>query len=237
MIDSQGPTGGTMRTRAWMVAGAALALLQGCEGIAPLGSRPSPPPPAAARSPEPPSKEKLAEAFTRLNTALKDAYERILKERGSRTVSAPRALAFEALNAGLARLGMIVENRDPDLGFLAVAAPAPRPLDAAEWRTTVQSDLPLMAGILCPALGEYCKTVKFEPDDFVIVINATVRALEGERSEVSLTTRMREIAPRPGVPRREYPPPTGVQLALDKIWAQFDRALAERQALPAGRKP
>lgn len=218
-----------MRRVAGMVVGAALALLQGCEGIGPLGPRPSEPPPAAGKAAAPPSKEKIDEAFTRLNTALKDAYERILKERGTRTVAAPRTLAFDALNAGLVRLGMIVENRDPDLGFLAVAAPAPRPLDAAEWRTTVQADLPLMAGILCPILGDYCKSVRFEPDDFVIVINATVRPLEGDRSEVSLTTRMREIAPRPGVPRREYPPPTGVNMALDKIWAQFERALAERQ--------
>jgi hypothetical protein len=93
-----------------------------------------------------------------------------------------------------------------------------------------------MAGILCPVLGEYCKTIRFEPEDFVIVINATVRELDAGRSEVSLTTRMREIAERPGVPRREYPPPTGVQMALDKIWAQFDRALGERQPKPAGQR-
>lgn len=215
---------------------AALALLQGCEGMGPIGPQTSPsssPPPKAS---PPPSKEQVHEAFTRLNKAFEDAYERIIKERGSRTVAAPRAVAFDALNAGLARLGMIVENRDPDLGFLAVAAPAPRPLDAAEWRTTVQADAPMMGSILCPVLGEYCKTIKFEPEDYVIVINATVRAADAERSVVSLTTRMREIRPRPGVPRRDYPPPTGVHMALDKIWAEFDRALAERQGRPAESK-
>jgi hypothetical protein len=127
---------------------------------------------------------------------------------------------------------MIVENRDPDVGLLTVAAPAPRPLDANEWRATVQSDLPLMAGILCPILGDFCKTLKFEPDDFVIVINATVLETAQNSCDVSLTTRMREIAPRPGMPRREYPPPTGVRMALDKIWAGFDRELAARQRRP-----
>jgi hypothetical protein len=167
---------------------------------------------------------------------MKDAYERVLQERGSRTVGVPRMAAFDAMDIALTRLGMITENRDPDLGFLAVAAPAPRPLDANEWHTTVQSDQPLMASILCPILGEYCKSIRFEPDDYVIVINATVRALGADRSEVSLTTRMREIMERPGVPRREYPPPTGVRMALDKIWVQFDRALAERQPRSAGQR-
>ena len=46
---------------------------------------------------------------------------------------------------------------------------------------------------------------------------------------------MREIAPRPGMPRRDYPPPTGVRMALDKIWAAFDQALAE-QDKRGGRK-
>jgi hypothetical protein len=210
---------------------AGLAALQGCPGPGPFGDRPAQKesPPAAAKPAAPPTKEQIYEAFTRLNKALEDAYERILKQRGSRTIAAPRAVAFDALNTGLTRLGMIVENRDPDLGFLVVAAPAPKPLDAAEWRTTVQSDAPLMAGILCPILGEYCKSVKFEPEDYVIVINATARALDAGRTEVTVTTRMREIRPRPGVPRREYPPPTGVQMALDKIWTEFDRALAERK--------
>lgn len=211
---------------------AGLAVLAGCQGPGPFGDRPAQkaPPPATSKPAAPPTKEQIHEAFTRLNKALEDAYGRILKDRGSRTIAAPRAAAFDALNTGLTRLGMIVENRDPDLGFLVVAAPAPKPLDADEWRTTVQSDLPLMAGILCPILGEYCKTLKFEPEDYVIVINGAVRALDAGRTEVSVTTRMREIRPRPGIPRREYPPPTGVQMALDKIWIEFDRALAERPA-------
>ncbi len=225
-----------MRNVTWGGLCVALVLLPGCEGMGPLGPQTPPASSAPANAPAPPTKEQVYEAFTRLNKAMEDAYERIIKERGARTVAAPRAVAFEALNDGLTRLGMIVENRDPDLGFLAVAAPAPKPLDAAEWRTTVQSDAPLMAGILCPVLGEYCKTIKFEPEDYVIVINATARALDADRTVVSLTTRMREIRPRPGVPRREYPPPTGVQMALDKIWAEFDRALAERQAPPSGPK-
>lgn len=199
---------------------AALTMLAGCLPPQPPGPPPGPPPP---------SPEQIHKAFVDLNSAFKDAYERILRERGSRTVAVPRAVAFDSLNDAFKPLGMITEIRDPDLGFLTVAARAPAPLDANEWRTTLLSDQPLMARILCPILGEYCKTIRFEPNDFVIVINGTVRELDANRCEVSLTTRMREIVERPGVPRREYPPPTGVRMALDKIWAQFDRALAEQQ--------
>ena len=186
---------------------------------APPDSRPQPPP----------TPEQIHKAFTQLNEKLRIEYERALEERGTRAIPVSRASAFEALHAGLVRLGMIVENRDPEIGTLTVAAPAPKPLSLEEWSRTVQADLPMMAQILCPILGSYCTAVKFEPDDYVIVINAAVRATEGSGSEVSLTARMREIAPRPGMPRRDYPPPTGVRLALDKIWGSFDRALAERQ--------
>jgi hypothetical protein len=226
-----------MARSSWIILCVTTAMLAGCAKLGPgQDADPSPPPKTPAAPPAPPTPEQVREAFTRLNSAFQNAYERIIKKHGARVVAARRTDAFDALQAGLVRLGMIVENSDPDIGVLTVAAPAPKPLDAAEWRTTVQADQPMMASILCPVLGEYCKTLKFEPDDFVIVINATVRALDADRSAVFLTTRMREIAQRPGVPRREYPPPTGVQMALDKIWAQFDRALAERQARPAGQK-
>ena len=211
---------------------AALTMLAGC---APPQA-PGPSQEVAKPAPPPPSPEQIRAAFTKLNAAFKDAYERIIRERGSRTVGAPRTVAFDSLHAAFKPLGMITEIRDPDLGLLTVAARAPAPLDANEWRTTLLSDQPLMANILCKELGEFCKTIKFEPEDFVIVINGTVRGLDADRSEVSLTTRMREIAERPGVPRREYPPPTGVQIALDKIWAQFQRELAERQRRPAGQR-
>jgi hypothetical protein len=192
-------------------------------------------PPAA--KPVPPTQEQFIKAFTVLNERFRVDNERILDERGTRSIPAGRAIAFDALHAGLIRLGMIVESRDPDVGTLTVAAPAPRPLSADEWRRTVQADLPMMAAILCPILGPYCTGIKFEPDDYVIAINATVRGTERGGAEVSLTTRMREIAPRPGMPRRDYPPPTGVRMALDKIWAAFDQALAETEKGGARKAP
>ena len=45
-------------------------------------------------------------------------------------------------------------------------------------------------------------------------------------TEVSLTMRMREVAPPPsGMPRREYPPPSAVRMGLDKIWRELEAEL------------
>jgi hypothetical protein len=197
----------------------------------PEGLRPDPnPAPAPPPKPAPPpTAAQLNDALTRLNKAFQAAYEQILDERGTRVDPAGRAVVFQALDAALRRLGMIAESRDVDAGTLTVAAPAPRPLNAEEWRRVVQEDAPMMASILCPILGEYCKLIKFEPDDYVIVINATVLPAPNRGSRISLTTRMREIVERPGVPRREYPPPSGVRFALNKIWAEYER---ERAAQP-----
>jgi len=201
-------------------------LLAGCPGP---GARPDPalePPQPVTKPAPPPTPEKVNEALTQLNRAFQEEYEKILDQRGSRSDVAPRATSFAALEGALRRLGMIVESRDPDGGTLTVAAPAPRPLSMDEWQRVVQDDGPMMARILCPKLGEYCRKIRFEPEDYVIVINATVLGAANNSSRVSLTTRMREIKERPGVPRRDYPPPTGVRMALDKIWAEYERERA-----------
>ena len=188
--------------------------------------QPTPAPEPVPKPAPPPTPQQVGEALAELNQAFQREYERILDERGSRSDVAPRATAFAALEAALRRLGMIVESRDADGGTLTVAAPAPRPLSMDEWRRVAQDDGPLMMRILCPKLGEYCRQIRFEPEDYVIVINAIVLGAANNSSRITLTTRMREIVERPGVPRREYPPPSGVRMALDKIWTEYERERA-----------
>ena len=61
--------------------------------------------------------------------------------------------------------------------------------------------------------------VKFEPEGLEIVINSTTIEVPAG-TEVSLTMRMREIAPPPsGMPRREYPPPSAVRMAWTRSGA------------------
>jgi hypothetical protein len=175
------------------------------------------------------SQGQIGEAINAINKVFQAEYERILDDRGTRSFKVPQGRVFVALHAGLARLGMKVVDQDPQAGTLTVSAPAPRPLDSDEWQRAAAADTPLMHKTVCPIIGNLaCQQVRFEPEGLDIVINATVLPVVGG-SEVSLTTRMRQITePISGMPRREYPPPTGVGMALDKVWRQLDHELAEQ---------
>lgn len=178
------------------------------------------------------SREQIRDAILEVNRAWQKDYEAILAEKGIRTYKVARMDAVVALHAGLSRLGMHIVDQDPDLGTLNADAPAPRPLDAREWRQAAEADLPRMREIARKHVGMMAELIGFEPEGLIIVINATAVEVPGG-TEVSLTTRMREVAPpKSGMPRREYPPPTGVRLALDKIWGQLESELRAARKLP-----
>lgn len=169
--------------------------------------------------------ERVRPAIEEVNQEFKAQYERILAEKGTRVFNVPPAQAFAGVRAALNRLGMRLEGQDADLGYLTVAAPAPTPLSAEEWKVVAQADLPMMQRIAARHIGLPAYLIGFEPEGLEIVINATVLPAFGA-SEVSLTMRMRQVKPPPsGMPRREYAPPTGVRLGLDRIWGQVEQEL------------
>ncbi len=171
-------------------------------------------------------------AIRAVNAAFQTDYEAMLADRGLRTYRVRTADAFAALRATFSALGMHIADQDLDLGTMTADATAPLPLNAQEWRQAADVDLPRMREIARPYVGVLVEMIRFEPEGLEIVIHATVLATRGG-SEVSLTTRMREIAPpRTNMPRREYPPPTSVQIALDKIWRQFETELRVAGKLP-----
>lgn len=172
--------------------------------------------------------EQKGDAIGAVNRAFRAEYEAILAEKGTRVVNAAKLPAFEAMRVALARVGMHVEGQDPDLGYLAVAAAAPRPLDLAEWRRAAEADLPHLREITRTYVGVLSDFIRFEPEGLDVIINATVIETQG-RTEVSLTVRLREVAPpRSGIPRREYVTPTAVRMGLDKIWTAFEQELQSR---------
>jgi hypothetical protein len=70
---------------------------------------------------------------------------------------------------------------------------------------------------------------RFEPKGLDIVVNVTVTETARTSSTVSITMRMREVTPVDlDLPRRDYPPPTGVSMGLEKIWRELDRELRAR---------
>ena len=171
------------------------------------------------------SDEGMRCALTDVNREFKDHYERILEEKGTRAFNARPEDAFLGARAALFRLGMRLESQNLELGLMTLAAPAPAPLNLEEWKTAAQADLPMMQRLAARCIGLPAYLISFEPEGLDIVINATVVPAYGG-SEVALTMRMRQVKPPPsGMPRREYAPPTGVRMGLDKIWAQIEREL------------
>ena len=169
--------------------------------------------------------DQIRGALIDVNNEFRQQYERILAENGTRVYKVKRQEAFHAMRIALTRLAMRMRNQEPDLGYVNVYAPAPIPLSPDEWRQAAERDTPKLREIAKKHVGVLAYFVKFEPEGLEIVINAT--AIEvAAGTEVSLTMRMREVAPPPsGMPRREYPPPSAVRIGLDKIWKELEAEL------------
>ena len=164
-------------------------------------------------------------AINAVNEGFRAEYEKLLAERGTRVYKVPRADAFVAMRVALATLGMRTEQQDVSLGHLAVAAAAPLPLTDAEWRTASEADLPLLRRLIEPHVGVVANFVAFEPQGLEVVINATLLEATGG-TEVTLTVRLREIAPpKSGWPRRQYVAPHLLNVGLDKVFGALDREL------------
>jgi hypothetical protein len=171
------------------------------------------------------SQQEIGSAIGDVNREFRAEYEAILATHGTRSYKVSRGTAFTAARSALARLGMAVESEDGGLGYVNVVAPAPRPLDLNEWRAAAEKDLPRMREIARQRVGLLSDFIRFEPEGLLIVINAAVVEV-ATGSEISLTMRMREVAPpKSGMPRREYAPPEGVRIGLEKIWRAIDQEL------------
>lgn len=169
--------------------------------------------------------DQIRGALIDVNNEFRQQYERILAENGTRVYKVKRQEAFNATRIALTRLAMRIGGQSEELGYLNVFAPAPIPLSPDEWRQAADRDLPKLRELAKKHVGLMAYFVKFEPEGLEIVINTTTIEVPAG-TEVSLTMRMREIAPPPsGMPRREYPPPSAVRMGLDKIWRELEAEL------------
>jgi hypothetical protein len=165
------------------------------------------------------------DAINDINRAFKEDNEAILARNGTHFANASPGEAFDAMTRSLVSLRMEVRQQSRGLGFINADAAAPLPLDRNEWDRAGAADLPRAREILARHVGPMAALFNFEPEGLDVVITATIIAARGG-SEVSLTMRMREVAaPKSGLPRREYPPPSALRAGLDKIWEALDREL------------
>lgn len=189
---------------------AALALLSGCA-----------------------SDQQRIDAIVAVNLEFRAQYEAILSVKGTRGYALRRDDAFNAISNALTDLGMRPESVDQSLGFMSFFASAPTPLSEEDWRTMAAADLPKLREIARQYMGFPAEFIQFDTEGLQIVINATILDNPAGGVLMSLTMRMRQIEPpRSGMPRRDYPPPTGMRIGLDKVWTQFELEMGRRQALP-----
>jgi hypothetical protein len=169
------------------------------------------------------TQEAKRDAINDINFAFKAEYETILARSGTRMVNARADETFDATTAALVSLGMEIRQESRGLGFINADAAAPLPLSRSEWDRASAVDLPRARELLRRHVGLLAELFSFEPEGLDTVITATIIEARGG-SEVSVTMRMREVAPpKSGLPRREYPPPTALQAGIDKIWSALER--------------
>jgi len=171
------------------------------------------------------SVETKRDAINDINRAFKEEYEVILARSGTHFASASVGETFDATAAALVSVGMEIRQQSRGLGFINADAATPLPLSRSEWDRAGAADLPRARELLRRHFGLLAEFFTFEPEGLDTVITATIIEVRGG-SEVSLTMRMREVAaPKSGLPRREYPPPSALQAGLDKIWGALEREL------------
>jgi hypothetical protein len=174
------------------------------------------------------SQEAKRDAINDINRAWKEEYEAILARNGTHFARVGPGETFDATVAALVGLGMEIRQQSRGLGFINADAAAPLPLTRSEWDRAGAADLPRARDLLRRHVGLLAEVFNFEPEGLDTVITTTIIESRGG-SEVSLTMRLREVAPpKSGLPRREYPPPSALQLGLDKIWSALERELAAR---------
>jgi hypothetical protein len=171
------------------------------------------------------SQETKRDAINDINRAFKEDYEAIMAQKGTHFANASTGETFDATAAALVSLRMELRQQSRGLGFINADAAAPLPLSRNEWDRAGAADLPRAREILSRHVGPMALLFDFEPEGLDVVITATIIDARGG-SEVSLTMRMREVAaPKSGLPRREYPPPSALLAGLDKIWGALEREL------------
>lgn len=172
----------------------------------------------------------IAAAIGEINAEFRSGYQQVLAEAGTRHFDVEPALAQQSMRQVLEKLGFSTVNSEGDY-YLSVSAPAPTPLDSAEWEEVCRAHEPKMRDIAVKHIGIKGHLVQLEPEGLNIL--GTLTFLPAARGvDITITMRMHEVKPQPAgsiLPRREYPPPAAVRIGYEKIW----KAFAERTVAPA----
>lgn len=168
------------------------------------------------------SDPQVRDAVREVNEVFATAYQKMLEQNGVRNFAVDQAAAITAMEKVLRDVGFVVRRREGNY-YLHVAAPAPLPLNTAEWELVRSLDEPALREIAVRHIGIKGNLARLQPQG--LEVHGYLTLLRGHQgTDISLTMRMQETKPADPnsvLPRREYPPPHAAQIGYEKIWQRF----------------
>ncbi|MDH4204226.1 MAG: hypothetical protein OEV45_01750, partial [Desulfobacteraceae bacterium] len=131
------------------------------------------------------SNKQYNRAILQLESAWKEANDRILESEGRRFFKATKHQGFMAVQLAVRRLGMVVEQQSYETGFLLVTAPAPVPLTMSDWAVVQKSDTQEMRSIIAEEVGVASWFVTLDPSAKDVLANVFITEKE-EGIEISI---------------------------------------------------
>lgn len=169
----------------------------------------------------------VRDAIREVNEVFAASYQKMLEQNGTRNFAVNQATAITTMEHVLRGVGFVVRRREGNY-YLHVSAPAPLPLNTAEWDLVRSLDEPAMREIAVRHLGIKGNLARLQPQGLEVHGYLTLlRANQG--TDISLTMRMQETKPADPnsvLPRRDYPPPHAAQIGYEKIWQRFSAEIA-----------
>ena len=170
------------------------------------------------------SNKQYNRAVLQLESAWKEANDRILESEGRRFFKATKHQGFMAVQLAVRRLGMVVEQQSYETGFLLVTAPAPVPLTMSDWAEVQKSDTQEMRSIIAEEVGVASWFVTLDPSAKDVLANVFITE-KGAGVEISIGLRLRNRKVKADRSRRMQPPPSAVRMGLRKLWSVFEQEL------------
>src|SRR5262249_46459356 len=133
----------------------------------------------------------------------------------SHVVPQDHIAVFDAVNAALLKLGLVILEQSRDDGTISALAPSPLPLSIDEFENCAAVDLPYTRESM-ERLGIRAETSNFDTNGRNTVVRATIGATRAG-SKISLQTWMVEVDPQKmDHAQHVYAPPNGLLCGLDK---------------------
>jgi len=165
------------------------------------------------------------QAIFKVEAAWKEANERILETEGKRLFPATKQQCFMAAQMTANRIGMVVEQQSYDTGFLFVSGPAPTPLTMEEWAMVQRAETENLRSLIRDDLGVVSYWVELDPSGKDVLANIFISEKESG-TEVSIGLRLRSTGSKGGKKKRLQPPPTAMNIGLNKFWAAYEMEMA-----------